>query len=349
MGSRIEWARGVPRAAGGLQRIGRRGVVWWIALAFAWQVPVAALAQDFPATQVLDRFNRTDEGSPPDERWVDARGLPGQIGLVVVDEQATGFDTNSSHSSSWLDGFAEDQEAFVTLVEVPGLNAGPEVAVRMKDPADKLSTQYSAIWHSRIGVDNDEVQIWKRVGSSLTGFVDTCLYCTGNIGTDLLPGDQIGVRVVDATITVYLNGTLVGEVDDVTDPITGPGHLNLYAGDDVGMVFDDFGGGGVFALSCEDGLDNDGDGLIDEADPGCGPADPDDESPQCDDGVDNDGDGGIDWDGAGIGPADEHCLPTPWRIREVKRQCGLGAELGVVLVGLWAVPALRRRRRVARA
>src|SRR4030095_10491293 len=84
--------------------------------------------------------------------------------------------------------------------------------------------------------------------------------------------------------------------------------------------------------ACDDGADDDGDGLIDTADPGCldavdpfetnalvecdagfdAAADalvdwPDDlgcqapqslsESPECDDGVDNDGDGTIDWDG----------------------------------------------------
>jgi hypothetical protein len=49
---------------------------------------------------------------------------------------------------------------------------------------------------------------------------------------------------------------------------------------------------------CSDGIDNDGDGLIDMADPGC--TDPSDNSevnagqPQCSDGIDNDGDGLID-------------------------------------------------------
>jgi len=58
---------------------------------------------------------------------------------------------------------------------------------------------------------------------------------------------------------------------------------------------------------CEDGVDNDGDGLIDfPADPGCdSPADNDETDPvagaQCSDGLDNDGDGLIDF------PADPGC------------------------------------------
>ena len=59
---------------------------------------------------------------------------------------------------------------------------------------------------------------------------------------------------------------------------------------------------------CADGIDNDGDGLIDfPADPGCvDPADNDEVDPtplaQCADGIDNDGDGLIDF------PADPGCV-----------------------------------------
>ncbi|NQU79669.1 PKD domain-containing protein [Candidatus Woesearchaeota archaeon] len=50
---------------------------------------------------------------------------------------------------------------------------------------------------------------------------------------------------------------------------------------------------------CSDGLDNDGDGLVDMADPGCSDLSDDDEFdapslPQCSDGLDNDGDGLVD-------------------------------------------------------
>jgi CSLREA domain-containing protein len=60
-----------------------------------------------------------------------------------------------------------------------------------------------------------------------------------------------------------------------------------------------------FAPACNDGIDNDGDGLVDfPADPGCSSATDDSEhSPlsPCDDGIDNDGDGFIDYrvDGTG--------------------------------------------------
>jgi hypothetical protein len=69
-------------------------------------------------------------------------------------------------------------------------------------------------------------------------------------------------------------------------------------------------------LSCGDGIDNDGDGLIDLADPGC--ADALDGSEKdgtgtypCDDGIDNDGDGGIDFDPVTFAsPGDRYTPPA---------------------------------------
>jgi hypothetical protein len=46
--------------------------------------------------------------------------------------------------------------------------------------------------------------------------------------------------------------------------------------------------------ACADGIDNDGDTLVDLADPGCASASQDHEDPACNDGVDNDGDLAID-------------------------------------------------------
>jgi cysteine-rich repeat protein len=95
-------------------------------------------------------------------------------------------------------------------------------------------------------------------------------------------------------------------------------------------------------LPCDDGIDNDGDGLTDfPDDPACQTGLSPKENPKCDDGIDNDGDGGTDWDGAGTGVPDAQCA-RPWRDRETAGTCGLGAEI-VLLLG--AVTSLRRRNR----
>ena len=96
---------------------------------------------------------------------------------------------------------------------------------------------------------------------------------------------------------------------------------------------------------CDDGIDNDGDGLVDfGADPGCQSATSPKENPKCDDGIDNDGDGKIDWDGGGVGLPDPQCANNPWRDKESPNTCGLGAELLLLLASL---RALARRVREA--
>jgi arylsulfatase A-like enzyme len=92
------------------------------------------------------------------------------------------------------------------------------------------------------------------------------------------------------------------------------------------------------ATWCANEQDDDGDQLVDLADPGC--ADPTDDSEsaptlQCDDDVDNDGDGLVDLD-------DPQCA-TPLSLRErATPPCGIGAEL-LLPLGVLAWTALRRR------
>jgi hypothetical protein len=76
------------------------------------------------------------------------------------------------------------------------------------------------------------------------------------------------------------------------------------------------------APACGDGVDNDGDGLWDDADPGCENAQDLSERSalyECDDGIDNDGDGGTDYvadaDGDGLAdpPGDPGCGAPRWK------------------------------------
>jgi hypothetical protein len=91
-------------------------------------------------------------------------------------------------------------------------------------------------------------------------------------------------------------------------------------------------------FDCQDGLDNDGDGLFDfPADAGCGSATSDPENPQCNDGLDNDGDLLVDL-------ADPGCLAAWMSYESPPSTCGLGAELAPVL-GLLAWLRARRGKR----
>lgn len=117
--------------------------------------------------------------------------------------------------------------------------------------------------------------------------------------------------------------------------------------------------------ACSDGLDNDGDGLIDfGSDPGCASNPSDAEDPACNDGVDNDGDGatdfpadagcpsaaagtenprcddGLDNDGDGlVDLADPQCAS----VFDDTEGCGLGGP--EILLAFVAIGGLRRLRR----
>ena len=123
---------------------------------------------------------------------------------------------------------------------------------------------------------------------------------------------------VDATLAA-LRGTGVAIADPEADTV----RIRIRAAADV-----------LFS-ACGDGVDNDGDGLVDHpADPGCVAPQGAKEDPACSDGIDNDGDALIDL-------ADPQCSQRPWQDSENAVACGLGAELALAL-GL--VAALRRRR-----
>lgn len=103
---------------------------------------------------------------------------------------------------------------------------------------------------------------------------------------------------------------------------------------------------------CNDGIDNDGDGLVDwPLDPGCQTQDSVREDPACQNGLDDDNDGKVDFDGGTsanqgtpVAAPDPHCADKPYRIKETPPSgCGLGAELALAL----AVSGCRLRRLAA--
>ncbi len=98
----------------------------------------------------------------------------------------------------------------------------------------------------------------------------------------------------------------------------------------------DPGNPGSIVGACSNGIDDDGDGTIDAADPGCtGGGTPNIENPECNDGFDTDNDGATDL-------ADLDCTDAS-DDNEVGAACGLLGAEGLALLGL--AHALRRRRR----
>jgi hypothetical protein len=116
---------------------------------------------------------------------------------------------------------------------------------------------------------------------------------------------------------------------DLVDALTSTAFDIEAPGDDLdsgaGLVTG-FAAASALAASCNDGIDNDGDGLVDHAglDPGCTSASDASERAAelpCDDGIDNDGDGRIDYRADGSG--DLGCKQPGWLREDPQCQDGL--------------------------
>jgi hypothetical protein len=180
--------------------------------------------------------------------------------------------------------------------------------------------------------------VYRGVIPALEGHYFFSDYCSGSVWSLVWDGAGGYTDFQDRTAQIDPGG-IFGMVTALERGGSGELHVVDYSNGKIYKIKN--------AFECNDGLDNDGDGLADTSDPGCGSASGLREDPQCDDDLDNEGDGGIDWDGgAGSGVPDPQCSGVPSRDVEKKKSggCGLGVELGVVLPLLLA---LRRRRMIA--
>ena len=153
------------------------------------------------------------------------------------------------------------------------------------------------------------------------------------------PYTPAALRVLASTVLQELTFTCVppGSGERVARDRDGDGAMNF----DEQLAGTDPHNSGSVLGACNDGIDNDGDGLIDLADGGCGGnAASSIENPQCNDGYDNEADGLVDFG------SDPNCSSTADN-REAPNQCGLGAELAFVLVPLMLVRKRRGRARQA--
>ncbi len=176
--------------------------------------------------------------------------------------------------------------------------------------ADGIST---SIWRDDLGFDwasGDQVaELWEHAGIVNTNNTPTCANAAGVsllvglLGVTIQPDAAHGLH--EGGFTSKIRSRLSGSGCGSTAWFQSDSVHTSIASPDFGHYFVRAGAPGV----CDNGLDDDGDGLIDLLDPGCeGPGDDSERSPGliCDDGLDNDGDGATDF------PDDPGCAHTQW-------------------------------------
>jgi hypothetical protein len=251
--------------------------------------------------------------------------------------------SKGSHDSDTESQLIEMRQRFLPVMERYGVDlvlTGHSHSYERSVLLDEhygLSTTYSPALHAVDAGDGDPAGDGAYVKSLIGPF--------GNTGTvNAVPGSAsqisggalnhpvmekslniLGSMVIDV-VGRQLDARMIGVAGNVLD------HFQIVKGPPLPV--------------CSDGIDNDGDALLDfPADPGCQDETSAIENPKCDDDLDNDGDGAIDWDGgAGAGIPDPQCTTT-YRNRESAASCGIGGEVALVLPLIAALRAFRAERR----
>ncbi|MCL4561763.1 MAG: hypothetical protein M1281_14290, partial [Chloroflexi bacterium] len=182
----------------------------------------------FPATGVLDDFNRED--GDVNNFWL---GMPD--GYALVSGQAV---VGSSGELYWgATSFGADQEALVTLAAI-----NPEAS----EIDLLLKCQDNDSWAGGV------IEVWYQPGSDLIQVVTYTdqqgwVQQGADIPATFADGDRFrAIARADGTVEVYQNDTLLGARDVTAWPYyAGGGYLGLWTIGGAGTALDDFSGGDV--------------------------------------------------------------------------------------------------------
>lgn len=204
---------------------------------------------DFPATPVLDRFNRANGGPPPSADWLNDDYYVPLGGLVVESLACTGtIITGGANPGYWSEIAGPDCEAYFTFetLDTDGLYLGIRLSSReWSDLGANPSTGYFILVYPA----GNYVVLARKDGG-------TPVVLTSWMGLSLAPGDSFGLRGVGSELSVYYRPVggdwlLLGTVDDAT--YGAAGYLALILRSTTARV-EDFGGGAVSYANPCDGL-----------------------------------------------------------------------------------------------
>lgn len=198
------------------------------------QVKIEATLGGFPATAVLDDFNRANTGPPPSASWTTWLS----DGLKVVSNQCAPNDSGDNNAY-WNTAMTHaDVEAYVTIATPPATGGVTHVFVRL-DTATVSS--YSVACGVNAG--NDDIQLFRWDGGVATSIA-------GPYSVAFANGDKIGIRCHSSQIEAWVSlGGIWQKLGAVTDTTySGASPNNKIALHNVGngttaARYDDFGGG----------------------------------------------------------------------------------------------------------
>jgi hypothetical protein len=196
-------------------------------------VPTAtAQPGGFPATGVLDSFNRANSGLGTN--WGGSLG-----GYSIANNQV---DVGSGGDIYWRAAtFGAHQEAFVTLSAIDLASAEIDLLLKAQS-AENYNSGVLLVWYHPSA---QQVQAWTY--SSVQGW-----QARGNpISVTFVAGDQFGARV-DQTgfVTIFRNGLAIGTANaSAWTYATSSGAIGLWYASAANSLLDSFGGGTILANS----------------------------------------------------------------------------------------------------
>jgi hypothetical protein len=198
----------------------------------------------FPATGILDNFNRANEDPLANGNWTcPAQTSAGNLTL-------TSNQTNSNFGSAdcyWSSStFGPDSEAFVTISTV---NNGFCTALFLRTN-NLNSASLNGYWYEHCavtGASNDTFTIYRIDNGSFTSIA---------AGTqEVSSGDRIGAEAIGSSLKMYYKaaaGSWVQVVSVTDSTYSGSGRIGLHLEDTTERA-DDFGGGTVSRCVADDG------------------------------------------------------------------------------------------------
>lgn len=190
----------------------------------------------FPATGILDNFNRANTGPPPSSNWSGPTN-PSNDQLQVVSNQCVSV---GSYADNWwnVSQFG-DCECYFTIASYPDEDwRYCWLALRLQSPGTAGRDGYEVVVETQAG-GNDNVYI-----NRLDNAVNTQL--GASLSVNLATGDSLGAEFIGSTLTVYhKTGGTWSNIGSRTDSTYGAGYIGI--GTEPIIVLDDFGGGAIIA------------------------------------------------------------------------------------------------------